>query len=1056
MAITSNLYPPIVSDTLPAFIRTKNCRIYFSLSIYNNISDIQNVQISLINQRTNASAFKPDLYPSGIKIATIYKLNDEDDLKDIHGDQIYYVQILTTDLIENAFSLNQFYKVQLRFTSMAASTPQSTGKELATWLYNNMQYFSEWSKVCLIKGIEQPIISIRGFENADENQQTILTNSMINIIGELSYEHNGLIESEYLKSYNIKICPTNNNNNILVNSGEIYTNPYNPNEFDYQITTDLLDGVNYTLFFTYTTNNLYTETLSYDFTIIQYGVDKINANITAIPDEQNGRIKIDIVAKDTQVFIGNLTIRRTSSQSNFHKWEDVKTVTYLTGTELNYSWYDTTIESGIWYKYCAQKRNSRGDRGAIIQIQNPVICVLDDIFLTKNNCQLKIRFNPSLNEFKYNVTESQQVTIGSKFPYIKRNGANYFRSFPIGGLISSFIDTTDWYDPHFYDGEFHNNENEIKAFTSKTNIYGQAESLYENYNNKMNITEYNDYIYEREFRKRVYDFLYANDVKLFRSTTEGNILIKLMNIDFQPVETLGRRLYSFTATAVQIDEANIINYNKYGIQITGDYETYINYKHEVLGQISGTYSDKDGNILNNQINAKYEKIANKGFKNEIKSLKWLKLEIESDPYVIIEENGRLEKATTNSTIDLSNTTLGYIVSINGTEMIIHPSINKDSNGKTIYSGFLELKQENTVISDLKFKYPTTVTVNYIANLEEIEDTSQLATKIYYYRKPGQLYGNFNPQDSLMQKIYNKYLLKYKKYYQKLLEVNDIQIEGPSGAVIYVKDSKDIDFNRHVLENGYLQLKDDNVNIEGLYFCGIHLTECKNPLETQIINGITEKDFVLQSGTYNNLDQIKNPKNGGIYQILSYGLQIKASLENHRVLLVNKNNTEYTIVSPNTNYKLLLDSIKDDDKAKFVYYYGSWYLLSKAPERTKLLQHDIRHLRDNEYILVNEYYDSFSEITNPIPNGVYWISSYEVDDPLLEFNQLKGILTISPDYAYKNIDENYSLIIKQVYNEAKDRYIYYHNKWYPFTATHDVLCPVDGIVNYSCEVMKGVY
>ena len=95
------------------------------------------------------------------------------------------------------------------------------------------------------------------------------------------------------------------------------------------------------------------------------------------------------------------------------------------------------------------------------------MCVLDDIYLTRDDCQLKIKFNPSLNEFKYNVTESQQITLGSQYPYIKRNGNNYFRSFPIGGLISSFIDTTDWYDPHFYDGEFHNNENEIKAFTSK-------------------------------------------------------------------------------------------------------------------------------------------------------------------------------------------------------------------------------------------------------------------------------------------------------------------------------------------------------------------------------------------------------------------------------------------------------------------------------------------------------------------------------------------------------------------------------------------------------------
>jgi len=213
--------------------------------------------------------------------------------------------------------------------------------------------------------------------------------------------------------------------------------------------------------------------MNYNFSIIQYNiVEKLNADIVATPDEENGRMKVDIIAKDTSDFIGSFTIRRSSSESNFHTWEDVKTITYETRGILNYTWYDITIKSGVWYKYCAQKRNSVGDRSVIIQTAAPKMCLFNDIFLTAGDRQLRIKFNPSLNEFKYNVSESQQVTIGSKFPYIKRNGANYFRTFPLGGLISSFMDTSNWYDPHYYDGEFHPEENEIKAFSSKAAIYG--------------------------------------------------------------------------------------------------------------------------------------------------------------------------------------------------------------------------------------------------------------------------------------------------------------------------------------------------------------------------------------------------------------------------------------------------------------------------------------------------------------------------------------------------------------------------------------------------------
>lgn len=1052
MALMSNLYPPICPDTIPAFIRTKSCKIYFSLSMYNSAADIKNVQISLVNQRTNASALKTSAYPSGIKIASLYYDPD------VRGDYNYYVQINPSDLAEGSFGLNQFYKVQLRFTSQSASNPPSSGTALAKWLYDNMQYFSEWSKVCLIKGIEQPHISIRGFDDTENSQETVLTNPMLEVIGELTYAKNSTQEKEYLKSYNIKLYQANNMNNVLMQSEEVYTNPHNPNEFNYELSYDLLDGVSYVMALTYTTNNLYTETINYKFIIIQYGVDKLNADITATVDEEDGRIKIDIISKDTEKFIGNLTIRRTSSESNFHKWEDVKTVTYITGTELNYSWYDTTIQSGVWYRYCAQKRNAHGDRGAIIQIDKPVMCLFDDIFLTRDDCQLKIKFNPTLSEFKYNVTESQQVTIGAKYPYIKRNGNNYFRTFPIGGLISSFIDTTDWYDPHFYDGEFHYDENEIKAFTSKADIYGESQKLYDNYNNKKGITEYNDYIYEREFRKKVYDFLYKHNVKLFRSTTEGNILIKLMNIDFQPVETLGRRLYSFTATAIEVDDATIANYNKYGIQITGNYEKYINYRHEVLGQISGTYQASDGNILSNKLSPKYKKSSNKGFINQVGSLRWLKLEIESDPYVIIENGGQLVKATASSDINAPDATIGHIVVINGAEMIVYPRMERRPTGQPgdgstatemVHLGIFELKEDNTLVTDLRFKYPTTVTIDYIVNLEEVEDTSSLTNRVYYYHKPGQLYGSFEPKDSLMQKIYNKYLLNYKKYYQRLLDVTDIRVEGQPSAVIYVKDSKDTALNRHVLENGYLQLRDSEATIEGLYFCGVHLTKCTDPLETKIVNGLTSDDFKLQDGVYNSIDEIENPINAGIYQIHAYGLKSGAFLQNNRVIAVNEDNTEHIKVTPDNYYTLILESIEDDKKLQFVYYYGYWYTLAKDYEKTKLLDGDIRQLRDNEYILVNEHYNSFAEIKNPIPNGVYWISSYAADDKDLNFDK-------NEDYVYTNVDKNYDLIVKQLYEESKNRYIYYHGGWWLFTPEHDVLCPVDGLVDYYCEVMKGVY
>ena len=82
----------------------------------------------------------------------------------------------------------------------------------------------------------------------------------------------------------------------------------------------------------------------------------------------------------------------------------------------------------------------------------------------------------------------------------------------------------------------------------------------------------------------------------------------------------------------------------------------------------------------------------------------------------------------------------------------------------------------------------------------------------------------------------------------MLDVTGVSIEGPVGTVIYVKDSRDDDFNRHVLENGYLQLcgYDDNVFIDDMHIFGVHLNESpinnNDKPEIFTINGLKLDDF----------------------------------------------------------------------------------------------------------------------------------------------------------------------------------------------------------------------
>lgn len=1065
MAILNSLYPPVVPDTMPAFIYNEGCPISFSISIYNSTNDINKdcIQVSIVDLETNISALNPNKYPSGIKITSLEPIND------LYGYD-YAVNIAPQDLKGEAFKLNTFYKVQLRFTKNGISKPNSQTNE-SSWFEKHLVDFSQWSKVCVIRGISEPTLNLNGFsEVGSQTSEIMLSNPLVDVIGKLNFSES--TETEYLKNYNIKILD-GENEELLFNSGDIY--PTVKNEFNYVLPYALTDGDTYFLEVSYTTNNLYQNSQKFKFIVIEYyGTDTLNASISATPNLENGTIKINVTSATGETFLGSFTIRRTSSESNFSLWEDVKTVSYASNQSLNYEWQDKTIQSGVFYEYCVQKRNSNGIRGPIVTPQDSggakyVICQFKDMFLTTANQQLNIKFNPTLSDFKYNVTESQQITIGSKYPYIKRNADNYFRTFSIGGLITAFIDDSEWYTPSV-SGASNDYQSEIKGgqlknFTSKQDIYKNNVNLYQDYNEKNNISSYDDFIYERRFREKVYEFLYKNDVKLFRSNTEGNILIKLMNIAFQPLESLGRKLYSFTATAVEVDQANLSNYNKYKINVIGDYLKQVETTKQTFGVLQGVFSESNIETPFDKIKNKYNEVVKQGYIAETKFLKYLKIEIDSDPYLVYYNNERLQPLDDNAKQEgvlpdsaIKSASLGYIVSINGNNYFIPSQMERNviqkeiinQNSETsivnsvqvVHNGFFQL--DNVKITSLNFPKRTTATLTYIAQIHQIEDPNYVIKKFVYEDVVGQLYGTFKPQESLSNMIYMKYFENDSTYYKRLVDLIGIRAEGPPGAVLYVQDSNDQGgYNRHVLENGFLRLRDDDATIFSLYFKGIHLIQSKNSSDFFNKNGLKININEIQWDevvTYKNINEIieneEELTNGDAFRILKYGIESlensypkidlysEESKENFKALIILSeplDDSEGWIVSidginewPINVHDLMLEQIKNDNSLKIIYYYGDFYPVLEAKRISEeLSKADIRHVRENEYISIDGSYQTLNTIEQPIQNGVYLL-------------------------------------------ENGTYYIYYHQQWYPFDNNNkDVLCPIDGIIDYYCQTVKGI-
>ena len=1048
MAVNINLFPPIVESYMPAFLigssdsQKNTCKVYFSISLYNNLSDIKNAQVTVTNQNTNLSVLSKEKYPCEIMLTQI-----KTDLTRVSDDK-YYIEIKTDD-IEEGFQINQYYKVQIRFTSVEATNVSlNTPQAIDSWLAANLSNFSEWSTVCLVRGISTPTLNINGF---DMNAETTLWSiNNVDVVGNLTFVDKN--ETDTLKSYQIKLYDIKDN--LLVDSGILYSNSYsNVNEFNYTFEYEFKEGENYYFIFNYETNNMYSESITHEFMVIQEGADMLNATLTAELDEINGAIKLEVKGKDKEgSFVGNITIRRTSSESNFTIWEDVHTASFEENSKLDYIWIDYTIKSGIYYKYIAQKRSSVGNRGVAIHAKNePFMILFDDMYLTGGNGQLNIRFDPSVTSFKINVSESKTDTIGSKYPYITQNGAIKYKQFPIGGTITHLMDPNN-------------------LITSRENVFKDSLSYYEEYNkNKyVRIDDFNDWTYEREFREKVQDFLHENKVRLFRSATEGNILVKLTDINFTPNATLGRRIYSFTATATEIDECSIKNYDKYGISPLGKYDTQLQFSNDYIGQYNEIVP-ANTEVLE-LIQEKYEKYAKENYKMTIQNLDFLKFEFEDKPYLIKEgaEGPYIVDDLGNEKENPDSAILGYLVYINNKPIIINPE------------GIYELKGDNIEITSLSFPIDTKVNLEYHVNISQIEDTSKIFQTSSFYRKVGQEWGAFKPNDSIYQRIWNKYFEKYSDYQQTMLSLDGVKVEAEPGTVIYVKESADTDFERHVIGFTHtLALDAKDSTIEGLYFAGVHLepaTEAERERDNLPNNKYVETNIVLDKYVNDTSELIKN----GVYTLADdyleaidqfsgwYSIKSREQWPEQSTASVNQKNTEYQ----NTSYTLLFDRVLDTidenggvtideewiEQVESDVWTGSLYVDGTQDENI-----ETQNNLNNEEDLIQAGEKQYKDNKYTFKSREQWPEQSTASANRNQLSKTNTTYTISLDRAYdqyynlvlnKEIDRQYALILQRLIDEANSRFIWYNNQWWLFTNNDDLLCPVEALIDYHCEIMKG--
>ena len=837
------VYPPLVKTAQPAFDLTNQdisanwpTRIYFSIGAFNSgTGAIQRVHVTIAKQTTNQTilASKREsgedssmpVYPYGIKVCIMH----ED--KSITNDYKYYIEIDKNDLaprwINGAYrrlwedSVN--YKVQLRFDTVTPAPAQYN----AAYFSNNLSEFSEWSTVTLLRGIYAPTLEFNPEIPQDDASGQIPTRNVGDTLV-ATYVPGPSSSPRYvesLKCYRVQVLNYTTKQvlsygGIAADTEVVYVPSYDYTQgycINYTFPIVLQTQESYTIRIWFETKNGYQREQDHSFVNTTASADNFNNDDPSGSCEMNyndGYMMIHFGTGKTMTT--NVTMRRTSSKTNFIIWEDVANLT-VEREVINWTFNDFTVESGVTYQYGFQKRDIYGRRGTLWRIPQQILCEFEDVFLTEKSLvetyegselvsregkQLKIKYDPVVSSFKYQTAESRTETLGSRYPYIRRNATLYYRTFPISGLVTRYMDDSNKQlfieDVDLFGGQTSVNVSRARRQNRLNSIYDRDPSVYqhregERWENGELVSQtepiyydYNeqyDYYHERIFREAVQDFLYNANPKIYRSETEGNILIKLMDVNFTPVQELGRLLYRFTATAYEIDEPSLENFEKYGIQYIGSYQTDIAFNQTKIAQISSF--DKELIKANTNIKDmidKYEFVgeARNGAIITGSNLNYIRLEMEDDPHLINISDPNNPVVTDippfgSEGITDKNTMVGWVIRIDSVPIIIaYPNRIYEAKGANVY-----FSQQIVPLQD------TQMSIDYVVSLAQVMDNTNAKATVEPAEAFGQLFRTFEPQDEIVNYIYKHYRKSYNNIRKSCKGVHTLNVEAYPYSLLYV-------------------------------------------------------------------------------------------------------------------------------------------------------------------------------------------------------------------------------------------------------------------------------
>ena len=581
------LYPPLIETYQKSNIWNENAVIEYTMPEYNDdkIKNIKYIQISVVDQLTNESVLE-----DRAKVLLVPWENTSFDENTYIGSVVLPVNKIVGKQFQH-----KLYKIQLRFDTTILEDSQflelTDVKKLNEYLVSSRDNFSEWSSATLLKPIP-PCRIITSFPSGGFGPKinSFVGGKLIFYTIDSGETINENEVDDYVESFTVDILKDGK----VILAGDTDKNPKDNLLSGYRVnglmqyfdfTKDGLPNSDCLVRWRYTTKNGYSGEQTDQIHINDYSnfnQSFINGFAVDEIEEEYGYNTLKVSINGSNLIDKNKTISfdvfKASSEDNYSTWLKVNKRSIVPKKDAgnqDYYFFDPILKSGIDYTYAVQLSSGAQKAGEVKQINN-VSNNFYNATLLRGNKILKLSYNFKINNFTSKVGRSMVETIGGKYPVFTKNGTLKYKQIGITGLISfednlsnKFLSISDLLG-----------EGYCKTLISKiNNCTKEDHSPHYPYISLDDAAKHLDYnvvpmedrwAIEREFREQVLAWLNDGQPKLFRSGTEGNIVVILDNVSLSAEAQLSRKLYEFSATMYEIADCNYDNLVSLGIYKEGN------------------------------------------------------------------------------------------------------------------------------------------------------------------------------------------------------------------------------------------------------------------------------------------------------------------------------------------------------------------------------------------------------------------------------------------------------------------------------------------------------